>query len=178
MAARAATVAIVVDASPLILFARAGHLHLLAELFGEVIVPPRVAAEAYLDEPSRPGAAALAAAGAWLRIEAPADRQEVAELAAAVDGGEAEAIALAAEKTVSAVLPSSTGRAAPPLAPPPRAHPPPPARHTGRGGGAPSLAPLQSQAPLPLDSVPGVAYAGGGVTMVRTPAGRASALDG
>jgi predicted nucleic acid-binding protein len=64
-------VAIVADTRPLILFARAGHLHLLDELFGEVIVPPRVAAEAYLDEPSRPGAAALAAAGTWLRIEAP-----------------------------------------------------------------------------------------------------------
>jgi hypothetical protein len=55
-------VAVVADASPLILFARTGQLRVLAELFGEVVAPPRGAAEAYLDTPSRPGAAALAAA--------------------------------------------------------------------------------------------------------------------
>jgi predicted nucleic acid-binding protein len=105
-------VAIVADASPLILFARAGHLQLLAELFGEVVVPPRVAAEAYLDEPSRPGAAALAAAGTWLRIEAPIDRRAVAELTAAVDAGEAEAIALAAERRLTLLIDDRAGRRA------------------------------------------------------------------
>ena len=104
--------AVVADASPLILFARAGCMHLLAELFGEVTVPPRVAAEAYLDEPSRPGAAALAAAGPWLRIEAPADRRAIAELAAAVDAGEAEAIALAAERRRTLLIDDLAGRRA------------------------------------------------------------------
>jgi predicted nucleic acid-binding protein len=84
-------VAIVADASPLILFARAGHVQVLVDLFGEVVVPSRVVAEAYRDEPSRYGAAALASAGAWLRIEEPTDQQEVAVLTAAVDAGEAEA---------------------------------------------------------------------------------------
>jgi predicted nucleic acid-binding protein len=103
-------VAIVADASPLILFARAGHLQVLFDLFGEVVVPPRVAAEAYLDVPSRPGAAALAAAGTWLRIEEPTDQQAVAVLTAAVDAGEAEAIALAAERRLTLLIDDLAGR--------------------------------------------------------------------
>jgi predicted nucleic acid-binding protein len=105
-------VPIVADASPLILFARAGHLRLLADLFGEVVVPPRVAAEAYLDVPLRPGAAALAAAGAWLRIEAPTDQQAVAVLTAAVDAGEAEAIALAVQRRLPLLIDDLAGRRA------------------------------------------------------------------
>ena len=104
--------AIVADASPLILFARAGHLQVLVDLFGEVVVPPRVAAEAYLDVPSRPGAAALAGAGTWLRIEEPTDRQAVAVLTAAVDAGEAEAIALAAQRRLTLLIDDRAGRRA------------------------------------------------------------------
>jgi uncharacterized protein len=104
-------VAIVADTSPLILFARAGHLQLLADLFGDVLVPPGVAAEAFQQAPARPGAAELAnATGTWLQIEAPADTEGVAALIAAIDQGEAEAIALAVQHRLALLIDDLAGR--------------------------------------------------------------------
>jgi predicted nucleic acid-binding protein len=56
-------IVVVADASPLIALERIGHLELLKALFGEVLVPPAVAAEA-LDATQRARKAFLAAFGA------------------------------------------------------------------------------------------------------------------
>ena len=62
---------IVADAGPLIALASVGLLSLLRDLYGRVMVPPRVWAELRLDE-ERPGSRGLAGAAAegWLtRVE-------------------------------------------------------------------------------------------------------------
>lgn len=105
--------AIVADASPLIVFARAGRLDILRDLFGEVIVPPRVAAEAFRTAPARPGAAALAAATeSWLCVEASTDLGTIEALTPKVDPGEAEAIALAAQRSLLLLIDDRAGRRA------------------------------------------------------------------
>jgi predicted nucleic acid-binding protein len=101
------------DSSPLILFSRAGRLSLLRDLFDEIWIPPAVSREAFLDDPTRPGAAEIAEAmGNWLRERAPTDAQEVAALVAAVDLGEAEAIALAREHGLTLIIDDLAGRRA------------------------------------------------------------------
>jgi predicted nucleic acid-binding protein len=105
--------AAVADTSPLILFARAGRLPLLREMFREIWIPPTVTREAFLDHPSRPGAAELAAAlGDWLHEQAPSDEHAVALLAASVDRGEAEAIVVAREHGLILLIDDLAGRRA------------------------------------------------------------------
>jgi predicted nucleic acid-binding protein len=100
----------VADASPLILFARALHLHVLHLLFGELWIPPLVAREVCGD-PTRPGALAVAAAvGHWIHERAPASRASALQVAGVLDAGEAEAIALAAELGLLLIVDDPTGR--------------------------------------------------------------------
>ena len=75
---------IVCDSTCLIGLERIQRLNLLPELFGEVFVPPAVAAE-------------FGGAFPWLKVRAPADADYVAALKLQLDAGEAEAIALAKE---------------------------------------------------------------------------------
>jgi len=96
---------VIADAGPLIGLARTGHLELLHELYGSVLIPPRVVSELRLSQ-DRPGARALKAAVAegWLReveLET-AEKPEGANLV--VDSGEAEAIALARERPLRFLL--------------------------------------------------------------------------
>lgn len=66
----------VVNASPLIYLARAGHLDLLRIAAAEVLVPDAVADEILARGPGDPTACALAASSQWLRVtEAPAAPQ-------------------------------------------------------------------------------------------------------
>ena len=58
---------VVADSSPLIYLSRVGRLHILAELFGEVIVPRTVWNEAVERRPSAPGIDALQQV-AWVRV--------------------------------------------------------------------------------------------------------------
>lgn len=105
--------AIAADASPLILFARVGRLDIVRSLYEEAWITPRVAHEAYFRFPDRPGAAAVAAAvGDWIRVVAPADNQLVTRLAARVNLGEAEAIALALEYGLALLIDDLPGRRA------------------------------------------------------------------
>jgi len=106
-------VPVVADASPLIIFARANHLDLLRDLFGEVWVPERVARKAFRDDPSRPGDAELAGiAGAWLFDIASNDVALVTSLMCEVDAGEATAIALAHERRLLLLIDDPAGRRA------------------------------------------------------------------
>lgn len=96
---------IVADASPLIFLGRLGQLSVLPSMFGQVLVPAAVFAEATAAA-SRPGARAVLEARraelfevVQLRESAGAD-----ELAEIVDAGEAEAIALALERGIDRIL--------------------------------------------------------------------------
>jgi predicted nucleic acid-binding protein len=83
--------AIVVDSTCLIGLDQVDHLELLPNLFDPILAPPEVARESGLSAP-------------WLRIEAPSNSALVTALRVMVDDGEAEALALAAEKRWRIVL--------------------------------------------------------------------------
>lgn len=105
--------AVVADSSPLILFARAGQLPLLHQLFDELWIPPRVSGEVFLDAPDRPGATEVATVfGDWIREVAPTNLVAVTALRAVVDPGEAEAIALAVEHDLLLLIDEPDGRRA------------------------------------------------------------------
>jgi predicted nucleic acid-binding protein len=96
-------VAIVVsDTSPIRALAHLNLLTLLQELFDEVLVPPTV------DVESRSPPANLRRVDvrdlAYVQIQSPRDRSKVAELLQILDPGESEALALALELGVSAIL--------------------------------------------------------------------------
>jgi predicted nucleic acid-binding protein len=78
------------NTSPLILLAKVGLLAMLAELYGEVLIPPAVEREL-----AAGGSAASAIAPLpWLNVRAP-EPATVRRVSAGLDLGEAEAIALA-----------------------------------------------------------------------------------
>jgi uncharacterized protein len=105
--------AVVADASPLILYARVSRLELLHQLFGTVWIPPRVADEAFRTHPDRPGAAALRAVfGSWLIEQAPINAAVAEQLAASLGPGESEAIALALERRTLLLIDDPYGRGA------------------------------------------------------------------
>lgn len=81
----------VLDSTCLIGLDQVGRLELLPNLFDPVVIPLEVEREASISAP-------------WLRIEAPSNIDLVTALKAMVDDGEAEAIALAAEKQWRIVL--------------------------------------------------------------------------
>lgn len=87
---------IVADAGPLLGLERIELVSILADLYGTVLIPPRVPAELELSQ-GRPGSHRLAAAlqEGWLRVEAPNRPDELKRLRLLLDGGEAEAILLA-----------------------------------------------------------------------------------
>ena len=99
------TRAIVSDTGPLIALARVGRLDLLRRLYGQVIVPPAVHAELALGS-NRPGAMALAATleAGWVVVQPTTDTSAVSEVARHLDRGEAEAIALAEQRSARFLL--------------------------------------------------------------------------
>lgn len=87
---------VVSDATPLIALAKIGHLHILIELFGQVIIPQGVYDEVVTNAPNRPGSAEIATAN-WIHVQSPTDKTKVAYLRTDLDYGEAEALVLAEE---------------------------------------------------------------------------------
>jgi hypothetical protein len=105
---------VVSDTSPLLNLAIIGELRLLRLQFGEIVMPPAVAAELQLDS-SRPGSAALseAVAAGWIRTVVVGDQVLARSLLHELDPGEAEALALATQLQADLVLmDESEGRAA------------------------------------------------------------------
>lgn len=88
--------AAVADTSSIILLAKVGRLGLLRELYGEVFVPPAVAAElrGKPDAASQEVEAFIESPGC---VRSPGNILLVERLSASLGTGEAEAIALAAE---------------------------------------------------------------------------------
>ena len=91
---------VIADSSPLIVLVNIGHIEVLPKLFGEVVIPPAVASE--IAAPARPQAVRnfAAARPTWLRVQAPAVVQQIAEL----HQGENEALSLAMELHADLVL--------------------------------------------------------------------------
>lgn len=94
---------IVSDATPLIALAKIGHLHLLRDLFGTVLIPEAVYEEVVAHAQGRPGASEVAQAD-WIHRRIPVDRRKVNYLRADLDWGEAEALVLAEESAADWVL--------------------------------------------------------------------------
>ncbi len=86
---------VVTNTTPLIALALISKLHLLRDLYGEVLVPPAVYEEMLAGGVERIGAAAIQAAP-WIRVQPLSDPRR-ADLLVDLDRGEAQAIALAQE---------------------------------------------------------------------------------
>ncbi len=91
---------VVADSSPLIVMIKIGHIALLSQLFGEVIIPTEVAAE--LKQSNRPQAVRdfMASLPSWLLEQAPTTVAHVPGLHA----GELAALSLALELKADLLL--------------------------------------------------------------------------
>ena len=102
---------VVSDTSPLVNLAAVGLPDLLGRLFGEVLIPPKVAAEFKAlrgREPQRFGA--IAGLPAWVRVvPAKAGRELIASLDRGLHPGETEALALAVAQRADLVLVDERG---------------------------------------------------------------------
>ena len=87
---------VVCNSSPLINLARIGHLDLLRQLYGEVVIPEAVWHEVVVAGVGQPGADEVRAAP-WVRRRPVENKHLVRALRQELDAGEAEAIALALE---------------------------------------------------------------------------------
>jgi len=94
------------DSSTLIHLARTGHLGLVREFYGDVVIPPAVWREVVEEGEGRPGAREVqhAAQAGWIRVVAPANTSLLRLLSRQLDDGEAEAIALALEHAPEVIL--------------------------------------------------------------------------
>jgi predicted nucleic acid-binding protein len=87
---------VVSNTSPLINLANIGQLHLLKQLYGEVIIPPAVYDEIVIAGGGQPGAMEGKIYD-WVKVEQISNQQMGTLLQIDVDIGEAEAIVLALE---------------------------------------------------------------------------------
>ena len=101
---------VVSDTSPIRAFHFLKQTGLLQHLFGTVFVPPAVAGE--LARPRQGFEPIDLSIISFVEVRAPHDQQRVEHYAAALDLGEAEAIALAIELRVMPLIDETEGRAA------------------------------------------------------------------
>lgn len=85
---------VVSNTSPVSGLALIGHLGLLGELYGKVLVPEAVSRE-LARTTSTPSLDAAVRSSAWIEVRPVSDRQLVRALQARLHSGESEAIALA-----------------------------------------------------------------------------------
>ena len=105
--------AVITNASPLILYARIGRLDVLHTLFDKLLAPDAVLREVVTGGSGRPGAAEVEAAEWIERVAATAiDASIDAASLAALGSGEAAAIALAKVRDLAILLDDRAGRAA------------------------------------------------------------------
>ena len=91
---------VVADSSPLIVLINIGHIGILPELFGKVIIPPEVASELAQHKRPQPVRAFIATAPGWLIEQAPLTVEPIPML----HPGEASAISLAVEIHADLIL--------------------------------------------------------------------------
>jgi predicted nucleic acid-binding protein len=104
---------VVSDASVLIFLAAAGQFRLLRDLYGRVLIPPKVFQEVAEARPGRSGDSETRSAvtDGWVEIKAPAPTSLDGWLQSQLNAGESQAIALALElKAASVLIDESDGR--------------------------------------------------------------------
>jgi predicted nucleic acid-binding protein len=94
---------VVVNATPLIALAAIGRLHLLQDLFGEVIVPQAVYREVVVAGATKPDADTWTTAN-WLRVMTPDQEAAFDALLLGLDAGEMEVLLLARQMAPDWVL--------------------------------------------------------------------------
>ncbi|GIK76228.1 MAG: DUF3368 domain-containing protein [Chloroflexota bacterium] len=94
---------VVSDASPLINLVIIGHLNVLQQLYGRVIVPQAVYDEVVIKGAGQPGAMEVAQAD-WIDIKPITNRPLVTSIEGELDKGESEAIVLAVELKATLLL--------------------------------------------------------------------------
>jgi uncharacterized protein len=89
---------VVADSSPIISCARAGKLHLIKDVYSNIIIPPAVYREIIIDGSGKPGYRELKnSISVWVELKEPSDKSTVSILKRRFGDGESEAIALAEE---------------------------------------------------------------------------------
>jgi len=96
-------VIVVSDTSPIINLAAVGQLQLLRQLYGRIIIPPAVHREIVVVGAGQPGAVQVESYD-WFETRSAPNQDLVASLQLKVDGGEAEAIALASALNADLLL--------------------------------------------------------------------------
>ena len=94
---------VVSDTSPIINLATIGHLHLLPELFTEIVIPTAVFNEVAGAGNHEPGAKEIREAS-WVKVHSASNQPLLPQLLNDLDPGEAEAIALAVNIRAEYVL--------------------------------------------------------------------------
>ncbi len=94
---------VVSNTSPIINLAVIGHLDVLQNLYGTILIPQAVYDEIVVAGAGRPGAADVQAA-TWITVLPVQNRALVAQLQPDLDVGEAESIALAIEQQADLLL--------------------------------------------------------------------------
>ena len=87
---------VVSDSSPILNLTVVGKLHLLRDIFSEIIVPPAVEQEL-----AKKG---IRLDSSWMQVVAAQDRNELVTLRGLLDPGEAEAIVVAGELSAALIL--------------------------------------------------------------------------
>lgn len=87
---------VISDTSPITNLAAVGHLSLLQQLYGDIIIPERVYQELTGAGDSIPGCREVQTL-AWISVRSAANQEQVRLLQDKLDAGEAEAITLAVE---------------------------------------------------------------------------------
>ena len=87
---------VVSDTSPILNLAATNKLHLLRDLYGDIVIPPAVGQEL--------GRNGIELEASWTRVVAAEDQNEVATLREQLDPGEAEAIVVAGELDAGLLL--------------------------------------------------------------------------
>lgn len=94
---------VVSNASPLIALARIGHLDILKNLYGEILIADAVRHEVVVEGAGQPGADEVDAV-AWIRPQAVTNDSLVRALEQELGAGEAETIALGLEAGAELIL--------------------------------------------------------------------------
>jgi hypothetical protein len=94
---------VISNTSPLINLARIRKIHLLRQLYTEVLIPKAVWQETVVDGAGQAGAEEIQTAD-WIKVHEVANQPLVTVLRQDLDAGEAEAIVLAVEKNAELLL--------------------------------------------------------------------------
>ncbi|OEU78423.1 MAG: hypothetical protein BA873_14015 [Desulfobulbaceae bacterium C00003063] len=94
---------VVSNSSPIMNLAIIGQLHLIQELFGEIIIPKEVRAELIIEGKGKPGTNEIEKAK-WIKVAKVKNDSLVKMLTKDLDVGESAAIALAIERKANLLL--------------------------------------------------------------------------